>query len=66
MHMPFEMSYVQFTELGCSFYTDERRRMYEKLDELQESLLKEREDMSDEVKEELIDTLDEVKEEIDE
>ena len=41
---------VEHFLLDCSCTADERRRMFEKLDELHERLQREREDMSDEVR----------------
>ena len=57
---------VEHFLVDCSCTADERRRMFEKLDELHERLQREREDMSAEVKEELADKSEEVKGEIDE
>jgi len=57
---------VEHFLLDCSCTADERRRMFEKMDELHERLQREREDMSAEVKEELTDKSEEVRGEIDE
>ena len=52
---------VEHFLLDCRCTADERRRIFEKLDELHERLQRERENMSADVKEELTDTSDEVK-----
>ena len=57
---------VEHFLLDCRCTADERRRIFEKLDELHERLQRERENMSADVKEELTDKSEEVKKEIDE